>query len=81
MIFQECFPQRKFRCCEFFELGFEESADGEFYEVKDVNVDVIAKFRYALNQISEIKSRELGPDLNFTTTVSRFSPFCKNLFC
>lgn len=64
-----------------YELGFEESADGEFYEVKDVNVDVIAKFRYALNQISELKSRELGPDLNFTTTVSRFSPFCKNLFC
>ena len=45
-----------------YELGFEESTDGEFYEVKDVNVDVIAKFRYALNRISELKSQEIGPD-------------------
>ena len=45
-----------------YELGFEESADGEFYEVKEVNVDVIAKFTHALNRISELKSGKLGPN-------------------
>ena len=45
-----------------YELGFEESADGEFYEVKEVNVDVIAKFTHALNRISEVKSGKLGPN-------------------
>ena len=43
-----------------YELGFTESSDGEWLEVAETNINIIAKFRHALNRIDELLSGRVG---------------------
>ena len=46
-----------------YELGFTESSDGEWLEVGETNINIIAKFRHALNRIDELLSGRVGKSL------------------